>query len=433
MLPHAAFWRPWDALFGTFLNQNTGMFPTLNHVVIYAAHVMGTFLVFTILKKIWGGKFCCWAGGLFFFFSPAMLGAILGCDTLNQTYATFWGLAALYSYLFVEGILGKVLWLAFAFVATFSKENGLAWFVVPPLFAYGMTLKNERGMINDWVKGGTCVFVYFVARHLLSSGNGVLEVLQNDDSPYVFTLKNKLLDFVFFLSSIFTTVDPIAIVPEEQRNIFWASLSILLSLPLMIFLIVTVCKQHDILRFVVCTFGCIFITALPHLATHFGPLHAYAPLPMTALLVGSLFDKGAVSERMKRIVLGIFILMALMVDIHHWWEMLKSSHLAITMSRNAIKTLGGEKPKSIYFISKYSFKRYSAFVIPCEEQFVYGSALQFYNRYDWPLKVNGETIKNPTKKQIDSIAYKKKRIYDCVMYSDKEKFKLVYLKKGGKR
>lgn len=56
MLPHAAFWRPWDALFGTFLNQNTGMFPTLNHVVIYAAHVMGTFLVFTILKKIWGGQ-----------------------------------------------------------------------------------------------------------------------------------------------------------------------------------------------------------------------------------------------------------------------------------------------------------------------------------------------------------------------------------------
>lgn len=55
MLPHKAFWRPWDALFGTILNQNTGMFPSLNHLVNYSGHVAGAYLVFTILKRFGGG------------------------------------------------------------------------------------------------------------------------------------------------------------------------------------------------------------------------------------------------------------------------------------------------------------------------------------------------------------------------------------------
>lgn len=360
-----------------------------------------------------------------------MLGAVLGCDSMNQTYATFWGLVALYGYLFTEGVPGKVIWLVAALMATLSKENGLAWLVVPPLFAYGMNLKSGRMLIKDWAKGISVALCYFLGRFLLTQDNAAIEALQNNDSPYAFTFKNKLVDFASFLSSTFTTIDPIAIVPEEQRNITWAALSLMASLPLLFLLVIAVLKRHSSLRFIVCSLGCILIAALPHLATHFGPMHAYAPLPLTALLIGSLFDKVEVSKWVKKMIVGMFFLMALMVDAHHWWWMLKSSRLAITMSRNAIETLDGERPKSIYFISKYSFKRYSAFVIPCEEEFVYGSALQFYNRYDWPLRTNGETIKNPTEEQIDSIACKKKGEYDCVMFSDKENFRLIYLK-GGK-
>ncbi len=43
MLPNGAFWRPWDALFGTLLNQNTGMFPSLNHIANYCGHCGGVF------------------------------------------------------------------------------------------------------------------------------------------------------------------------------------------------------------------------------------------------------------------------------------------------------------------------------------------------------------------------------------------------------
>lgn len=51
MMPNGVYWRPFDALFGTFLNQNTGMFPSLNHIANYFGHCGGGYFGMADLQQ----------------------------------------------------------------------------------------------------------------------------------------------------------------------------------------------------------------------------------------------------------------------------------------------------------------------------------------------------------------------------------------------
>ncbi len=365
----------------------------------------------------------------FFLLSPAMLGALLGCDSMNQTYSSTWGLFALYIFLSAEGAK-KYWWLLFALFATFSKENGLAWFIVPPLLAFGFNRFDKKKYIQYSVAGVLCVVVYFIMRVLLTVHDSALSALGDESSPYAFSIKKKIVDIGSFLASTFTAIDPIAIIPENCRNILVASLSLLASLPFVWVLMRCTAKVRDERKSILCFTLCILICAAPHLATHFGPMHAYASLGIVALLIGKLIQSTAVNEKLLKGSFALFIVTSLLVDTHHYYWMLKSSKLFIPVSQNVIKVLDGKKPKSIYFISRYTFKRYSAFVIPYEDMFVHGYALRFYNRYDWPLRNTGETIVNPTQECLDSITKEKSKHYDAVIYTDKAEARLLYLNKN---
>ena len=429
MLPNGTFWRPFDALFGSFLNLNTGMFPSINHMANYLGHCWGAILVWKIGRKLNYSVLARNISVLYFLFLPAMLGALLGCDSMNQTYSSTWGLLGLYVFLFVEGGK-KYLWLLFALFATFSKENGIAWFVIPPLFAYGLNKASQKKAGIQLGYGIICVGFYFISRILLSTNSSVISALSNNHSPYVFSIKRKIIDLCSFLASTFTTIDPIAIVPDISRNYFIALVSILASLPFLVGLVRGVdIHTKKSRKFLFFTSLCILISVFPHLATHFGPMHAYASLGLTALLIGRLIQNSIISEKIINTSFTIFLVAALLVDAHHYFWMLKSSRLFIPMSQNVIKVLDGKRPESIYIISNYTFKRYSAFVIPYEDEFVYGNALKFYNRYDWPLKTSGMTIEHPTKDMLDKIVKEKSSLYDAIIYMDKSEATLLYLKR----
>lgn len=358
-----------------------------------------------------------------------MLGAILGCDSMNQTYSSTWGLVALYIFLFAAG-RKKYLWLLFALFATFSKENGLAWFIVPPLFAYGLKRIDCRQTGVKLGYGIVSVAVYFLLRMLVTTNNSAVSTALNDESSvYAFTIKNKIVDIGSFVISTFTTIDPIAIVPVVTRNYVIAALSALASIPFLwiLFRGTTACAKGNC-RFLAVTCLCIGISVAPHLATHFGPMHAYAGLGLTALLIGRIIQNRKLPEKAVKITFGVFLVAALLVDAHHYCWMLKSSRLFIPMSQNTIKVLGGSHPQKMFFISKYTFKRYSAFVIPPEDQFVNGAALKNYNRYDWPLETDGVVVENPSKEQLDKIVKEKSSMYDAIIYMDGADATLLYKK-----
>ena len=48
LLPNSSYWRPFDAAFGWLLGLDHRMFPALNHIVVYAAHVGVTVLVYRL-------------------------------------------------------------------------------------------------------------------------------------------------------------------------------------------------------------------------------------------------------------------------------------------------------------------------------------------------------------------------------------------------
>lgn len=99
LMPHFSYWRPWDGMFGYILHLYPDLFPALNHAVVYIAHLGGTYIVYRISKELGFKPFACSVATLYFFISPAMLGTVLGIDSINQAYASFWGLLATYIYI----------------------------------------------------------------------------------------------------------------------------------------------------------------------------------------------------------------------------------------------------------------------------------------------------------------------------------------------
>ena len=91
--------RPFDYLLGLVVGHYPTLFPTLNHVLIILGHTASTTLVFVLCRRLRMSRLATNVATLFFFFSPATLGATLACDGFNQTYAQLWGLLALYTYL----------------------------------------------------------------------------------------------------------------------------------------------------------------------------------------------------------------------------------------------------------------------------------------------------------------------------------------------
>ena len=149
--------RPFDALLGYVVGCQPWLFPTLNHILIILGHVASACLVFTICKKLSFSSLATNIATLFFFFSPATLGATLACDGFNQTYAQLWGLLALWLYL-----NGKWQWLLCIVLAALSKENGLAWAVVPPILGYGFGMVKPKTAIRHIAYGLLIALAYFI-------------------------------------------------------------------------------------------------------------------------------------------------------------------------------------------------------------------------------------------------------------------------------
>lgn len=144
LLPNSSYWRPFDAAFGWLLGLDHRMFPALNHIVVYAAHVGVTVLVYRLATAMGLCKTARNIGTVFFFTSPAMLGTVYGVDALNQACSHFFGLLGLWHY-FNRGRKPRVaLWLTCVFVATLWKENGIMFFFIAPLFAFGISGRLAR-------------------------------------------------------------------------------------------------------------------------------------------------------------------------------------------------------------------------------------------------------------------------------------------------
>ena len=155
LIPFGSYWRPFDALFGYFIERHVGLFPLANHLCVFAGHIGNTFLLYRLLERLKVGPLARNFGLLYFYMAPGVLGTVLDIDSLNQTYSLLFDLMGLLCFVTLEGRWRLVGWIACTYVATLFKENGIMWFVITPLLA-SMFLHCSKKTIFRFVAVGMC-------------------------------------------------------------------------------------------------------------------------------------------------------------------------------------------------------------------------------------------------------------------------------------
>ena len=300
--------RPFDALLGGIVGWFPVLFPSLNHVLIILGHTAAAYLVYALCQKLRMGTIATNVATFFFFFSPATLGATLACDGFNQTFAQLWGLLALWSYLSSSS---SNKWLLCVLLAVLSKENGLAWAVVPPLVAYAFHISDCRKTIRDVCKGLLLAIAYMVIFAFLA----FTDMLEYSNEYSETSLLSHLKDFVQLMAYTWVPLDYMSAVYPPMRNWTIVIVTLTLSLPFLAMLTSKwqLLKDRTLPLLIVC----FFILVFPHLLTLVSIMHNYAALSMAALIIAFVVSHIA-NSRILIVTFVLFMTTALFTDVRHY-------------------------------------------------------------------------------------------------------------------
>lgn len=386
LIPRASYWRPWDTLFGYVLSLCPSLFPILNHIVVYTGHVLCSICIYNICQLLRFNHFATVTSTLFFFLSPAMLGTVLDIDSLNQTYSELWGLVATWIYLRKHDRLHLSLWLAAALTATFAKENGISFFIIPQILAWGFNRISLRQAARDTILAIICMAAYFAGRNLLDNPEVAIIDEYTDCSLF-----RKLKNIAVFIGMTWIPLDYVSLIHKPSRNIPVVVLTVAMGMPFIIYLFTT--RRSALLsKPALCLILCWIAAGAVHLVTLFTSMHAYASLGMASLLVAYLANKHAGSSKVIRILFAIFIANCLFVDWHHWDKAYYSGLTAKNMTDNVLAKVKNH-PKSLYIINiDYGIENYSMFCVKPFDAFGWGGAVMFRNEMKWPVEKFDTTI-----------------------------------------
>ena len=399
LIPRYTYWRPWDGLIGYVLSLKPAWFPTFNHIIVYLAHLGGTFTVWHIAKTLQFKRFACNMAALYFFISPAMLGTVLGIDSPNQAYSSFWGLLAVLAYLHLHNRLRIVVWLICALIGTLAKENAIVFFVIPQIIAFGFGRITWKEALRDTLRAAVVVALYFAARYMLTT-----DVVYINDEYFENTWARKLKNICVFLGMTWLPIDFVSVVHPPCRNIPVALVTVLLSLPFMLVLFANPKRHWFNLQFAALT-ASLFAAASPHLVTLFTAMHPYAGLGMAALIVGYMADKSERQRLLKRL-LPLFVVSCLFIDWHHWQKSYESGLIGKRMAEDIVKETPRPVNRVFLIIVYDDTPKYSSFCVIPRDAFGRGKSVCSLNGYKWPTDIEIADLEAYEAYKIDSIADK---------------------------
>lgn len=402
--------RPFDALLGAIVGWQPAFFPTLNHVLIILGHTASAFLVFALCQRLsvaCASKHSSSATNiatLFFFFSPATLGATLACDGFNQTYAQLWGLFALWTYITSKHAprplsAGRSVqtsaWLLCVLMAVLSKENGLAWAVVPPLVAYAFRLTDRRQAVRDVGKGLLLAVAYLLVFATLAF-TGMLDYSEEYTET---TLMSHLKDFAQLMAYTWVPLDYMSAVYAPSRNLTIVAVTALMALPFLLLLAVRFWRAvrggGTRMRCLLLLVACFFILVSPHLLTVVSIMHNYAALSLAAIIVAVLFSSpgGSKSPLLHSSLFALFLAAAIFTDVRHYVAARESGLLGRRLAMQAIEAAG--KPLEQAFvisIDDAEEPRYSNFCVRPVDAFAWGLSVRYYTGYAWDTHISEATL-----------------------------------------
>lgn len=399
ILPYWSYWRPFDGLLGYVLSLYHDLFPTLNHCLIYTGHLISTFMIYKLSYIFRFGVMARNMATIFYFISPAMLGTVLGIDSMNQVYSQMWGLVGLWVYFELRGTKRVALWLVCVSLATFSKENGIMFFVIPQILAYTSGRIRTKRVLIDTLYASLVIICYIGLRLLLSNDN----VIYNPE--YVeLTVARYLKNIFVFIGLSWIPLDYVSLAYAPRRNFLLVLVTLVLAFPFIVYIFVE--NKKNIMTWGVWRFLlCMFIAAAPHLITLLTTMHPYSSLGMSSLLVGFLVNNLPREKRRK--VSTLFILFSFtcaFIDCHHWYMSVQSGLVGKRMGIEAMHKIG-TPVDSVYSISiDRGERQYSSFCAIPRDAYGWGMSLYAATGCKWPKTYLDTLIDQKDANIIDSLA-----------------------------
>lgn len=402
-LPYGSYWRPFDALFGYAVALSPGLFPSLNHVFVFIGHITSTFLIWKLAKILHFSPTSRIITSLFYYISPAVLGAVTGIDTLNQVYVSVLVLAATCIYL-KGGKKNTTIWLTLTTLSLFIKENGIMWFFIAPAIALAFKYKDKKQVLHDIIAALILCLIYGIVR--LSLPNQYpLSVNIYTDNDILFKVRN----FAKYIVLTYTCLDFVSLFYRPSFNIIIVVITTLLSLPFAICVLKKIYKDRKDIHIWLFIVLSIF-AALPHILTLYSSLHAYAGLAPIALLLGYLYNKAGQKDRIYIITLAMLLLSSIIIDVRHGVKAWQSGIDGYELAKQTVKKTKKPTYKAFCYSIDNGEKKYSSFCEIPYNSFGWGNAVILYTHNEWPQYLKSDTINAiRAKKELPTLVQKKLR------------------------
>lgn len=385
LLPYGDYWRPFDGAFGYIVAMGNDLFPTLNHLCIYIGHLLATLLVWLVARQLRFTPAARLTAATLHYVSPAILGTLMTLDSLNQVYASCWGLAALWAYL-QGGRHQTLLWIALCAMATWCKENGAMWLAICPLVAWCFGRETAREARRHLLWAGIFFAAYWAVRLALPN------YYHKDVNEYLTaSVIEKVKNVVKYLLFSFTSMDFVSLLHRPSRNIPFLLLTILLSVPYFAMNLVLAFRRRRDRRLwgLLCA---SWVAALPHLATLFSTMHAYAGLAPLALLAGWLMPAQGKGKLVATGAFCLYVLSALAVDARHWGKAYQSGMDGFRMALATIRQTHKPTHRVCCICVDHGEEKYSSFCVIPYDSYGWGNAVIWQTRGKWPRTIDVETM-----------------------------------------
>lgn len=373
LLPGAAFWRPFDALWGGLLSLFPKAFPIANRMLNSLGHGLNICLVYQILKRLdaRGGGRSALLGTVFFACSSAMLAALINADSMNQIYSCLFGLLAVWL------ALGERIVLAYScvVVSILCKEGGASWLAVIPLINFWQ-MRDVKRLIREGLMGGVVLIGYFALRFVLYGG-----VVLGDGNYYSlgFNIKDFIVNLGIGAILPISGLDGLALV---CRKIGFAVVSLFAAGVMWTVLGAWVWRGADrVLRLIVAALM-IGALALPYCCFaghHPAEMHFYPVVFGGAFLIGTL--DLSVS---KRALVVSFLGAMVVLFAFGWIDKLGELYCYSQRTRSLLEQLGEleiDYSRPVYFVVEESeaVRSYSSFTQTAMYGTDFGAACRKYN------------------------------------------------------
>lgn len=178
----------------------------------------------------------------------------------------------------------------------------------------------------------------------------------------------------------------------------------------------------------ICTFICLIIAVAPHIGTVFSMMHVYAALAMITTIIAYSIN---CIDHIKPVAIAfvLWIVTALLIDIHLIDSSIKSGLIGKQMAQEAIQKTG-EPVKHVYvIIIEDDYPKLSSFCVIPNDAFGWGLAALYETNYQWPETIEDTTIErsNDALKTAMELGLEtlNKHQHDCIWIVDHEHIDVV--------